>query len=363
MSKNIIFHIPFYADKEHLSGSNIRPYKMIKGFKDLGYNVDIVMGYGKERKASIYEIKNKIENGLSYDFCYSESSTMPTLLTEKNHIPKYGSMDFKFFKYLKSKGIKIGLFYRDIYWQFDEYKKNLSLPKRLVSTLFYKYDLKKYDELVDVLYLPNMKMKKYIPMNPHKVFEELPPAIDEAVEYEKAFSDELNLFYVGGLGGLYQLDEFFKAVVSLDFVKVTVCTRKDEWIKLKSKYQPYLNEKVTIIHEGPDGYKPYLEQADLGILYFKPVEYRDFAMPVKLFEYIKFKKPILAVKDSAVGDFVKKHDIGFVLPYSAYELKTLLLKLHEEKNEIEIKRENLKKIIPQSTWKARALKVKEDLTN
>ncbi len=359
---NIIFHVPYFVDENRLSGSSIRPMKLLQGFKDIGYNVDVVMGYGSTRKESIAKIKQKIEQGTSYDFCYSESSTMPTLLTEKNHLPSYPFLDFDFFKFLKSKGVKIGLFYRDIYWLFEEYKKSVSHSKRLISTFFYKYDLKKYEELVDIIYLPSLKMKRYIPINQNLQFYELPPGIDERGDYTKEPSADMKFFYVGGLGDLYQLDEFLKAVNSLEFAYLTICTRKDEWESLKDRYSPYLNDRINIIHEDPKGYEPFLKEADIGVLFVKPVEYRDFAVPVKLFEYIKYSKPILTVEKTAVGDFVEKHNIGWSLPYSSYELKLLLNRLYENRTEIDEKKKNTQEIIHKHTWKARALKVKEDLT-
>ncbi len=109
--KRCIFHIPNKLDEKSLSGSQVRPRMMIQAFKDIGYDVDVVMGYGKERKKSINIIKNNIKSGIKYDFLYSESSTMPTLLTEKNHLPLYPNLDFGFFKFCKNHGIKIGLFY------------------------------------------------------------------------------------------------------------------------------------------------------------------------------------------------------------------------------------------------------------
>ena len=102
---------------------------MLNAFKSIGYNVDIVMGYGKERKYSIGQIKRKIKDGVKYDFMYSESSTEPTILTEKNHIPMFPFLDFGFFSFCKRHGIKIGLFYRDVYWKFDEYKLSVSFVK------------------------------------------------------------------------------------------------------------------------------------------------------------------------------------------------------------------------------------------
>ena len=81
--KRCIFHIPNYIDKTSKSGSSVRPQMMIKAFEEIGYHVDYVMGYGKERKSQIEKIKRNIRNGVKYEFLYAENSTTPTLLTEK----------------------------------------------------------------------------------------------------------------------------------------------------------------------------------------------------------------------------------------------------------------------------------------
>lgn len=99
--KRCIFHIPNYIDPNSKSGSSLRPKKMIQGFKENGYIVDCVMGYGKERKIQIEHIKDNIRKGVKYDFLYAESSTMPTLLTEKNHVPRYPMLDFNFLNFVK----------------------------------------------------------------------------------------------------------------------------------------------------------------------------------------------------------------------------------------------------------------------
>ena len=162
--KRCIFHIPNYIDENRKSASNIRPLKMIEAFKQNGYIVDIVMGYAKERKNQIKKIKENIKNGIKYDFMYSESSTMPTLLTEKNHLPTHPFLDFSFMNFCKKNGIKIGLFYRDMHWKFDLYKINVSVVKRNVAILFYKYDLLRYRKLLDVLYQKKyMISKRYYP--------------------------------------------------------------------------------------------------------------------------------------------------------------------------------------------------------
>lgn len=57
--KYCIFHIPNYIPQNERSGSQIRPRKMLEAFKNNGYNVDVIMGYGKERKTQIENIKRK----------------------------------------------------------------------------------------------------------------------------------------------------------------------------------------------------------------------------------------------------------------------------------------------------------------
>lgn len=80
--------------------------KMIEAFKECGYEVVVVEGYGKERKRQIKEIKSNILKGVKYDFLYSESSTMPTLLTEKNHLPLYPFLVFHFLRFARNMGLK-----------------------------------------------------------------------------------------------------------------------------------------------------------------------------------------------------------------------------------------------------------------
>ena len=174
--KRCIFHIPNYIDKTSKSGSSVRPQMMIKAFEEIGYHVDYVMGYGKERKSQIEKIKRNIRNGVKYEFLYAENSTTPTLLTEKNHIPKYPFLDFGFFKFCKKYGIKIGLFYRDVYWKFPLYKQGVSFGKRMVTLPMFYYDLKKYKRYVDILYLPSKRMKKYVDIP--IICKELPPGCE-----------------------------------------------------------------------------------------------------------------------------------------------------------------------------------------
>src|SRR5690554_133387 len=227
-NKKMIFHIPFEPKKNRASASQIRPFKMINAFQSLGYELSVVMGTAKERKFRIKEIKREINSGVKFDLLYSESSTMPTLLTEDHHFPLYPFLDFGFFGLCKKHGIKIGVFYRDIYWMFPEYKKLIPIHEYIVAKLFYRYDLFQYGKLVSKVYLPSMNMARFIPILSKEKFDALPPghAFSKVLEWRKS-DEQLNLLYVGGIGPQYQMQELFAALSELPWVTFTLCTRKE----------------------------------------------------------------------------------------------------------------------------------------
>lgn len=45
-----IFHIPYKLEQDGMAAPMLRPKKMIEGFYDIGYQVDVVDGSALERK-------------------------------------------------------------------------------------------------------------------------------------------------------------------------------------------------------------------------------------------------------------------------------------------------------------------------
>jgi glycosyltransferase involved in cell wall biosynthesis len=344
------------------SGSQIRPIKMIQAFKDIGYEVDIVMGYVSDRRKQIKEIKQNIKNGTKYDFLYSESSTMPTALTEKHHLPIAPFLDFSFFKFCRDNNIKIGLFYRDIHWDFEQYKNNISFFKHKISRLFYKFDLYQYQKYIDTFYLPAIQMYDYIPFTFTKDIVSLPPAVEikNIVDVNNK-NNVLEFIYVGGLGTLYNLLLFTSVISKLDNIKFNLCTRKNEWLNNENKYDKYLNN-INVHHKNGNELISVYEKSSIAILFVELTSYWKFVMAVKLFEYIAYKKPIIAVKNTAVGDFIESNNIGWVISYDKKELEKLINSLQKNPSQIGEKIKNIEKITPNHTWEARAKQVQEDLT-
>ena len=360
-NRKMIFHLPLFLDENAMSASGIRPLKMIQGFKDAGFEVDVVSGSALERKARAAEILKKIKNGEKYDFCYSESSTMPTLLTDTHHLPLHPFVDFGFFRELKKNGIPIGLFYRDVYWTFDLYKKSVSFLKRNFAYCFYKYDLRKYNELVDTLFLPSLKMRKYIPLEmtvPN--VQALPSGCEIHENFRRDEHEGFNILYIGGITPpLYDITPLVKGVTDRPMLHLTVVCRKNEYDAMKDYYNMESVGNISVVHGRGGIVEECYKKADVFAIVRSFDEYLTFAMPFKLFEAVSHNIPVLISPGTSAADFVESNDVGWVIDENYGEF---LQKLAENRELLEEKRKNVIKAIPENTWEARALFVAKQLS-
>lgn len=369
----IIFHLPL--DLEHsrsisgVSGSYLRPLKMRKAFEELGCVVDTVWGSASERKKQIRKIKMNVSNGIIYDFIYSESSTMPTLLTEPNHLPISPSIDFGFFRWAKKNGIPVGLFYRDIYWRFEQYKKEVSY-KRFFTIPFYYLDIIIYHKFVDCLFLPSLEMLDKLPGTwpKDRVFA-LPPGgelLPSETSIKCTFRDNLplRLIYVGGVKPpLYNLSVVFDGLKNFasEQVKLTVCCRKQEWKNSNEQYKPS-NSTVQIVHEHGEALKLRYINSDVALLLFDSCSYRGFALPLKLFEAFCYKVPVLASTGTAVGEFVEQEGIGWVIKADYKSFRNWVNFILEHPEDLEKKRQIVNEMAVYHTWQERAKTVAQILS-
>lgn len=357
---NIIFHIPLQIDTDRPSASQIRPRRLMEAFVQEGYAVDVVEGSGRQRRKQIASIKRKIRQGIRYDFLYSESSTMPTLLTESHHLPTYPFLDFGFFRFCKNHHIPIGLFYRDIYWNFIN--KGVDWKQR-VARYFYRYDLFRYRHLLDVLFLPTSDMLQHIPFHFHGRVVQLPSGSSCLPIQHVSSSSDLEIFYVGGLGGDYDLRALVKAVAVTPNVHLTLCCRTDDWALVGTDYQPLINSHISVVHQHGEALRDLYAAADLFALIFTPSDYRSFAAPYKLFEAIGYGVPLLATADTWSGRYVLQHQIGLVTNNEVDTLKQLLTQLVDNPALLDQFRSNLTTVAQQNTWSARCHQIANALAN
>ncbi|WP_340084382.1 glycosyltransferase family 4 protein [Siminovitchia sp. FSL H7-0308] len=367
---NIIVYFPFKLSANPKSGSGIRPKKMVEAFQALGQDknleIIIVAGNSSKRKEQIKEFihSGKVQKTL---FCYMENSTMPYWLTDEDHIPRHPFIDYYFLKYLKRNHVPIGLFYRDIYWKFKELYSLEGVKKVLTPLIrkIYQFELSRFYNVVDVLYLPSLEMNKYVGWDGE--VQVLPPGIDRMkVLSNPNINDRVNLIYIGGISERYGIKTLIDAMEILQKKKKQVhlylICRKAEYEQNKLLKEKADNDWITIEHLSGEELLQVCKKAHIGMIPIQKNSYHDFAVPVKLFEYLSFGLPLVVTDCSAQTRIVREGGYGLVAKDSADELAQSILNIAQENNYIEYKNNILQNAFKNHSWYARVAKVYADLS-
>lgn len=366
-SKRMIFHFPLPIQEDGATGTFIRSREMLDAFHDIGYEVTAVTGRSKERRRVIKEIKSEVENGANYQFIYSESANIPTLLSEPHHLPLNPFLDFGFFQWMRSRDVPVGLFYRDIHWMFTFYKDLIPLYKRMVLLPFFKYDLKMYPRVLDHLFVPSMDMIDRLPgtWDPGKVSTLYPGwnnKIRVGIIEDKNNIEELRLFYVGGiLPPLYDIRPALKAIAGLHNVSLTICCKLSEWEIARESKDRDLFSGVKVVQARGQELAQYYRDAHVFLLFREYHPYLSFAMQLKIFESIGYGLPIITNSGTVSSNFISEKDIGWDVG-NVKELGDLLKTLRDGRQLINEKSANVYKIRYDHTWEERAKFVEKVLT-
>ncbi len=341
------------------SGSQVRPYRLLEAFYETGFEVEAVVGYGAERRRAINRIITDLENGRRFDFLYSESRSIPTLLTERNRFPAYPITDFWFLRKVRAAKIPVGLFYRDVFWRFKAYRTMLPLVGRMLTVPLYWYDWWWYRQVVTHLFLPSRGMAEHLPTAwPASRLSALPPGcIPPAREHtqvsQRKQSENLKLLYVGGVQPpTYDLTPLFECVAQVTNVSLIVCCRLGEWVKWKDHYAHLVDGRVEVVHVFGGALADLYSSADVFALLRNPDAYLDFAVPVKLFEAIGYALPIVTTAGTEAARLVAKQDLGWVVE-NASALVALLKTLAEDRELVREKQASVVLAAQQQSWRSR----------
>lgn len=359
-ARRMIFHAPYPLDPGATSASGIRPVRMRRAFERAGYEVFEITGDSRERRRLIAEAKRRIEAGERFDFVYAESSTMPAFMTDRDHLPRHPLLDASFFRWCERRGLRVGLFYRDIYWRFPIYAESVRWPLSAVMRALYRWELRQYRRAGVTVFLPSLEMAERVPIIPAERFAELPPGGDVAPVPAAATSDEdraaapLRLLYVGGLGSNYRLLESVREIAAAPGVELTICTRPGEWERHRAEYEPVMGDRVHVVHRSGDELAALYAEADACLLAVEPIVYWGFAVPMKLVEYIGFGKPVIASDGTYSARFVREQGVGWVVDYGSGQLIDLLAALIEEPQELAARTARVESVRGEHSWEARA---------
>ena len=365
MTRRMIFHHPLPLSPDAASASGIRPVQMKRSFEELGYEVWEVTGYTKERGRLASEVRYAIRCGVRFDFCYSESSTMPMTMTNPTHLPTRPFLDVGFFRSLRRNGVPVGQFLRDIYWVFPNYRESLPFFKLRAALAAYEWDMRTLRHHVDRVFLPSLKVGEYINLGNVPV-SALEPGHGHA-EPLSGPEEGASLFYVGGIGPGYKLHELFAAVKraweekNLD-VRLTVCLRSEEWDAVKHEYEQWACPAIEIVHGHGNSLREYFERTNIAAIVVDLDEYWKLGVPVKLYEYVGAGKPVMVTKGSLAGDMVERMELGWTVDNSPEAVVELLERLANDPQEIQRVRARVLSQRDAHTWLERARQAAEELT-
>ena len=303
----------------------------------------------KERWKNTWQFFKKIR-GNEYDLCYVESPSGPIFNFCDHLILFYIS---------KVKKIPVGFFYRDAYWKFGELG-NISKIKKLVINLMHRFDWIVFKITCDKMYFPSQTMSDLFKFKNKEAF---PPGSTVLCNDLKEFKEFNNCIYVGGVSERYGTEILLNAFDLINNkynrkINLTLICRQEIDIIKKYKNSNWLDVKIGI--SGDEMLKPFYEKADLAIIPFKRDVYMDFAIPIKLFEYLANQMPIVATDCIELSKFIKDNNIGIVTEDNGESLAQGIVKFYDLKlEEKKFLYKNLNKAIKMNTWEERAKKVTE----
>ena len=364
--KSVLLYYPFEVAKNANSGSKLRPKEIYKAFQEWGVreNVEVLLlsGSSSERE-SLFEQWKKEGKLDEIEFCYMENQTIPFWLTDKGHIPKKPFIDQKVMRFLKQRHVPVGVFYRDVYWKFDELYSLKGLKKTVMKTI-YRMEEKFYNKYCNVIFLPSDAMGKFVDIQKEMI--SLPPGGKEMNIVRKERNSLLSQgLYVGGINnedyGLFLLLDALEIANREEKVcELTVVCREDEYKQLSEDKKKRIEAmKVKVKHVSGDALNELYREMDFAFIPRYRSTYNDFAVPVKLVEYLSNELPVVATYCQAQKEIIEADGYGIICEDKPESMAQAIKEMAP--NALRY-RENIQKTFIQThSWLARVEKIKSAL--
>lgn len=342
MNKNILY-ITFVDFNEQKSGSSVRPKKMYDAFNNIGVKIKLLEGQQNrklERWKRVIKYFKEIKKN-NYDACYIEPPSGPI----------FNFCDHLLMLYIsKIRKIPVGVFYRDAFWKLSEYYSKKGLKTKIII-LMHKFDWRIIKFVSKVIYFPSESFANYFECKNKVIL--MPGA--EVIE-DLAIGEDNSFIYVGGIDGLYGsnllLDSFKLAYEKNNLIKLNlVCREENDVIRA------YKSEKWLNLFVGKSGSKELKEIYDISkysIISLIPGSYSNLAVPIKLFEYISYEKPIVSTNCLEVEKIITKYNIGKIARADKDSLSEAIVSMASNTGEYHKYKDNIKsKVLKNELWENR----------
>lgn len=357
------------------SGSSVRPKKMLRAFEEFDLKIKVLDGWNNQRgqrRMRVREIMDWLSNNRPR-LCYIEPPAGPI----------FNRIDLRLIERLHKEQVPIGLFYRDCYWMFPEtYRDSVTIGSQTLREKcklwlieqMHRRDLRVFKENVDCFFLPSATMAQEMKLQENWVA--LPPGCDVSDNANEAGANQaarkqpeepLRILFVGSIsedmGTGFLLDAVRQAVEKGAVIELLLVCPKAQWEKSIYKETYSAASWLHCYHvQMGTGLEEVYSRADVCVIPRKKTRYNDFAMPIKLFEYLSMEKPVLVTGCREVADFVTRFDAGWVVPFEIQAFVGQLRALAENTKLIEEKRDKVRLAARQNSWEERAKRVIEELS-
>lgn len=167
---------------------------------------------------------------------------------------------------------------------------------------------------------------------------------------EKTTSDYLRISYIGAVRQYNELKNLMDACKELDGVKVSIHGAGVAYERLNAIQDDYKNVNVTGRYHFTDSSSLFREADILYALYSTTsMQYRT-SYPVKLYEAILTKTPLIVNKGTVLEEFVIKHDIGFAIDGDILSIKNLVQEIIKDNEILKKKTRNIEAIQYDFNW-------------
>jgi len=342
---------------------------MLDTFRALGYVVRPITGTREERKALYDLAKKDLEKGEEFDYVYVESLSRPSnsRIDERYALKRLvrENLDFDFISFCERKNLRIGYFLRDLYWDFKDHFAD----EPLIKGLYLRLALKKYgkEELKFLrsrniqVFCPTPLFADYLKSKWKVDAYPLPPGSDVVNSEKRTLeTDSLEVFYVGGVSGLYNPKVFLDGFIQSESAHLTLCTRDSE----KAKVSEYQKEgKVTLVSGSGKELQKFYRKAHIAVHPIPPFSYARLAHGVKFSEYIANGLPIIAFKGTHMAQFIEENQIGWTIPYQPSAVPKLISQIIENQPEYEKLQKNVLSMQVDLRWEKVVEKLEKKLLN
>ena len=177
--------------------------------------------------------------------------------------------------------------------------------------------------------------------------------------FKRTKSKYLRISYIGSVRQFKELKLLMDSGINIDDLKIKIHGSGAALENVLSIGDNYNNVIITGQFYYKDTKYLYEETDLLYVIYDNSVDNMKYGIPIKGYEAIYTLTPVIARAGTYYGDFVKKHDIGYVINGDDLdELRNIIVKVKTNRELLKKKADNIKKIQKFYLWENQAEKLK-----